>query len=425
MACSLHSPPIPIDTFQSLPPELIAPIYALVFDTHFCCPKHFANVLRTSKEFYVNNVWRLYDIVSLDDHNCKAFFDGWEGAGGEGSELDIDSWDFATCSQTFQHHNEPDPPTGIIPLNLHSASRKVLLWRYCRSLRLESVTAVRMAALASDRLDTEWRKYRTERSPPDEEDPDYYLYTGFTIPSDTHPLFPSLKRISFALPIMQELYYHPEQIPEASAATGEISIRSAMSALMSRLKRGAAVCMRLPDTTKGYEEIMDEDERRDMLWVERTRFSMVIYDIVALSHCLPSRLVFHGVHAADWKTRVSRTPSFGLDLIHGNDGELRRESERVKMEQVKQWCKGFFRKISDERPIGFPTHVDITSFTSYPVSFGYAAEQHEDVVDGSYKQFQQFLEDLPGYSAWAGDSRGTLTLGPSQMCEICQYEGHA
>ncbi|WVQ76587.1 hypothetical protein IAR50_006259 [Cryptococcus sp. DSM 104548] len=414
MPCTRHARPIAIDSLQSLPPELIAPIYDYVFDPAFCCPGHFVNVLRTSKEYYTSNIGRLYKVVSLNDHNCEAFLDGWQEPRGEGSRLNVDSWDCATCSQTFYHYEESAPPTDNIPLSFHPESRRVLLWRYCRSLRLNSVTAVRMTALASDRLDTEWTKFKTERAPLDDNDPDYYLYTGYTIPSNTHPLFPSLTRISFALSVMQELYNHPEQIPDAS---GEISIRSAMSALMGRLKTGAAVCMRFPDTARGHEEIVDEDERRDVLYAKRTRFTMVVYDIIALSHSQPSRLVFHGVHPADLKRRVFRTSSF--EICFKNKGNL----ETEEMGQVKEWCKDFFRTLSVERMVGCPTRVHISNCTSHPMSFGCAAQQDENTVDGVYETLQKFLEDQPYYSTWATESHGTLSLGPSKVCDICQYEG--
>ncbi|TYJ53653.1 hypothetical protein B9479_005741 [Cryptococcus floricola] len=214
MPCDLRAYHIPIDSLQRLPPELISPIYDLVFRADLCCLAHSLNILRTSKSYYTSNIQRLYETVVLNDHNCKAFLGCWTDPreyDEKGIEVEVGSWNLATISsQIFPSDVEgPSPLVDNIPLSFHPASRRILLWRHCRTLHMDSVRAVRMAALADERLQGLPQPAVLN------------LYKPLEYPYPYPCLFPSLKRISLALPITQKLYNDPE--PRTAAKYFDLS----------------------------------------------------------------------------------------------------------------------------------------------------------------------------------------------------------
>ncbi|WVQ71318.1 hypothetical protein IAR50_000846 [Cryptococcus sp. DSM 104548] len=245
--------PIPIESLQRLPPELIAPIHDLVFDTRsICCPAQFVNVLRTTRAYYNMDASLLYHVVTLEDHNCAAVFGGREELPeDQGSRFDVDSWDSVTRrSQTFQHHEEATYQTHVPASVFLSKPAKPFYGAtaaHCGSRRRKRSKWL-VPPLSGSRPSTRW-----SLSYLDEGDPPPRLDAAIQDPLS----FPSLTSIFFAPPIMQALRDRPDHgqtvlRPGAhwTMASVEISAKAAMSILMNWLTTRAVVCIQMSSYTE-------------------------------------------------------------------------------------------------------------------------------------------------------------------------------
>ncbi|ODN88048.1 hypothetical protein L198_06791 [Cryptococcus wingfieldii CBS 7118] len=157
---------------SSLPSEIVALIYSFYLAQNPIENRsHFLNLITLSKEIYSENAWRLYEVVELDDQNCKAFFEGvWNASDfpekpsrsqspsvetDDGKDQSDMRGDLVDEIELFTPPGRPlERPTYLssdsnapyatyeyeshIPFHLHPCIRKVLLIRQCRRLYIDS-----------------------------------------------------------------------------------------------------------------------------------------------------------------------------------------------------------------------------------------------------------------------------------------------
>ncbi|TYJ51823.1 hypothetical protein B9479_007578, partial [Cryptococcus floricola] len=162
-------------TLSSLPSEIVALIYSFYLAQNPIENRsHFLNLITLSKEIYSENTWRLYEVVQLDDQNCRAFFKGVWATGDfftkatrlQSSSVDMidgNDWsdtprDLVDEMELFTPPRRPlERPTYLssdsnapyatyeyashVPFHLDPRIRKVLLIRQCRRLYIDSWNA--------------------------------------------------------------------------------------------------------------------------------------------------------------------------------------------------------------------------------------------------------------------------------------------
>ncbi|TYJ52737.1 hypothetical protein B9479_006631, partial [Cryptococcus floricola] len=161
------------DSLSSLPSEIVALIYSFYLAQNPIENRsHFLNLITLSKQIYSENTWRLYEVVQLDDQNCKAFFKGVWAAGDffiknptpwqspivdmtDGNDWSDTPRNLVDQMELFAPPRRPlERPTYLssdsnapyatyeyasrVPFHLHPCIRKVLLIRQCRRLYIDS-----------------------------------------------------------------------------------------------------------------------------------------------------------------------------------------------------------------------------------------------------------------------------------------------
>lgn len=141
--CHLHRPAplIDIQTLEPLPAEVRNRIFVLYLEDpvdRLCAP-HLIDFLLISRRMYQAHAWRLYEIIMINDKNCKTFFNGLYDLRARTKKKEVvdvlHNWS-PIPYQTSDYNSERN-----IPVTLPHIIRKFRLLRHCRCLGFETHTA--------------------------------------------------------------------------------------------------------------------------------------------------------------------------------------------------------------------------------------------------------------------------------------------